>query len=477
MVAIAFRATCALILTLPLLPGGESPWPAEVEGFAPPAPGEHPRLFFRESDLPALREKAETEEGRAILARLREQLDGGDGTSPPPEGMWTISHVAGYGFLYQITGDERYAEAGKAAMEQSLDGVKHREEKRYGFRNPKGALRAGPSLGWHALGYDLCYDGWDEAFRNRVRDALMNYDEGKNMSLAELAVGSRHGPHSNHWGMQIGGAALTLLVLRGDHGVDNRKIESLMAKNRECFIRKLTEGYGDGNYFGIGFGLFDEDEKAAWLWFYERFLQERDREAGTPYDTCSYYPHHSVLSFVNWPVGLEPVDPDEVMPHASIGTTYGYCMFRNRWEDEQDLVVSFLARRPRGHTKKHEIGDVWYTARGEQGRWGEITGEVRHAIVAEDGSAVVRTADGCIAVDFSGASGAPGMLALLGAGAPEQGSVELDGTRVALKFLGTDADPEARVEGGKIVVGEQRVGLEDGRLVLAEFADARTAVE
>ena len=42
-----------------------------VAGFTPVAPGEHPRLLFRKTDLSSLRQKAETPDGKAILCRLR----------------------------------------------------------------------------------------------------------------------------------------------------------------------------------------------------------------------------------------------------------------------------------------------------------------------------------------------------------------------------------------------------------------------
>ena len=43
-----------------------------------PQPGEHPRLFFRKADLAMIRQRADTPEGKAIVARLRETL-GADG--------------------------------------------------------------------------------------------------------------------------------------------------------------------------------------------------------------------------------------------------------------------------------------------------------------------------------------------------------------------------------------------------------------
>ena len=58
--------------------GGEQAWPAPVAGFVAPQPGEHPRLFFRKSELPALRQRAQTPEGKLILARLKKLLGGGE---------------------------------------------------------------------------------------------------------------------------------------------------------------------------------------------------------------------------------------------------------------------------------------------------------------------------------------------------------------------------------------------------------------
>src|SRR5689334_11479548 len=75
-----------IVLTLVLSGAAqEPPWPAPVSGWVAPAPGEHPRLFFRKSDLPRLRDRAKTPEGQAILKRLRFLLDGADGESMPTE--------------------------------------------------------------------------------------------------------------------------------------------------------------------------------------------------------------------------------------------------------------------------------------------------------------------------------------------------------------------------------------------------------
>ena len=211
------------------------PWPAPVAGFVAPALGEHPRLLFRKADLPEIRKRAQTPEGQAVVKRLRVLLNGSDGESMPtvmngsgkayggntakkdagdgkeakegkegeeakggakgelPVGAYTISHAAGYGMLYQLTGEKKYADLGRQCFEKAFEGVRDRDD-RYSWKVPGGALRCGPSIGAYALGYDLCYDGWDTEFRKKVAEAFMHYDEGPNMSLESCRAGQAAAP-------------------------------------------------------------------------------------------------------------------------------------------------------------------------------------------------------------------------------------------------------------------------------------------
>lgn len=268
-----FAATPAVAQEQP-----DTPWPAKVADFTPPAPGEHPRLFFRESDLPELKAFAKTPAGQQMIARLKEQL-GGDGKTDPasaynnmteaygktgpkprsgewPDGTYSVSHPAGYGFLYHLTGDKSYATLGIASFEKALEGQRDRDQQgRYSFRNPGGALRAGPSLGWYALGYDLLYDAMSPEQRKQYASAIETYDEGQWTSLDELARGARHNPGSNHWGMQVGGAGLALLAIKGDPELDKPdRIEKLLEDNRKAMIRNATEGFGDHGWYAEGDG-------------------------------------------------------------------------------------------------------------------------------------------------------------------------------------------------------------------------------
>jgi len=263
------------------------PWFAEVKGFKPPAAGEHPRLLFRRSDLPALRKKAQTPEGKAILKRLGYLLDGKDGQTMTTvfskathaymgggysnsvlnaPGVYTISHAAGYGLLYQLTGEKKYAQFGKQCFEKALAGVRDRDD-RYSFRQPGGALRAGPSLGWYAVGYDLCYDGWDQAAREKFGRAIVEYNEGykdKSVDLEALARGTMP-PGSNHFGMQIGGASLALLAVSGEKWADQKRIDTLLSIAQRSMVRNVSEGFGDGGFFAEGDGTGSMASHIAYL--------------------------------------------------------------------------------------------------------------------------------------------------------------------------------------------------------------------
>ncbi|MFW6106565.1 MAG: hypothetical protein ACOC8H_00220 [bacterium] len=544
----------------------DAPWPAKVEGHQPVQPGEHPRLLFRESDLPALRKKMNTPEGQAILKRLREQLNGGDGKTMPGDmgagpgdgsefehagagSTFTISHVAGYGLLYQLTGEQIYADLARKARDAALAGYRG-ADKRYSLQSPGGALRAGPSLGWYAVGYDLAYDGWDAEYRRKITEFIENYDEGNNMSLEELVRGSRHHPRSNHWGMQVGGGAMALLAIMNDPGVDQDRIDKLLQTSQQAMKRNLTEGLGDGGYFAEGDGtgsmsshiiflpalqawenaagldfytprpnaqwaalrwmlgtvveggkpqfpardgyphnVWDRDgfsgagyfthglgvgtpeQQAAWLWFYNEFFKERDLERGTPYDTVSYLPHVGVMSLVNWPLDIQPVNPAEAIPLASLDDQYNYAMLRNRFQDSDDTIITILATRPRSHTKSKEIGPVWITTGGRRSTWGRMTGEATYFQAMQDGSATLATKDGtALAADFSGNAGGD-MLVMSGPGAPDENTVDLNGRSFSFKFLGDGMAPEPKVDGDAIVVGQQKITYADGHIVLHNTAE------
>ena len=573
--AVAGRVPAGYRVAADTVNADAAPWSVPVPGHVAPAPGEHPRLLFRRADLPALRAKAATPEGRAILQRLRTLLDGAEGTTlpapytpasasapaggkppAPPPGTYTFSHVVGYGLLYQLTGEPRYAELGRQAFARSLAGERDRDG-RYSFRQPGGALRAGPVLGWMAVGYDLCYDGWDAATRETFGRALFDYREVSGESpekttavdLAALTRGTMP-PYSNHFSMQIGGASLVLLALGGEPWIDRPRVDALLRVAGHSMVRNLAEGFGDGGffaegdgtgsmasqivflgavqawrnaagrdfvngprphtrmlslkwiyqtvfregrpdfwpirggyghnvwaragqsgaaYFAAGLGAVNADDRAAMLWCYDRFLATADAARGEPHDTASVYPHFAVSAFVNWPVGLAPRDPAEVLPLVYRDTVSGFYCWRDRWRDGDDTVITVLTDEVRGFMGAKAETALSLNTRGQHLAWGRVTpGVPRHWSASPRGETSALTfADGtAFAVDFSGASGAGVMLVTTG---PATGrTVRLGATALTFFFPTTDTPPALRMEGDTIVVGRQRITLANGNLTLAE---------
>ncbi|MCH8540681.1 MAG: DUF4962 domain-containing protein [Opitutales bacterium] len=563
-----------LLLLIPMLTVSlfssedSSPWPAPVADHEAVAPGEHPRLFFRQADLPALRARAETPEGQAIIERLRELLGGGEAMpeayrpidapfgdrTPPidlPEGAYTMSHAAGFGLLYQLTGEQKYADLGAESFRWAFEGIRDRDRTgRYGWKERTGNLRAGPVLGWYAVAYDLLYDGLDEDFRIEVAQAIQNFDQGGSTTLSNLAGGASHHPFSNHWGMQVGGAALALLAIKGDPGVDDEKIAPLLEESQEAMIRVMTEGFGDGGffaegdgpgtmashivflpalqawrtaggqdfltprphaqwmakrwmflahmqdgeidfrpkrggyphnvwardtlsgggYFAYGFGVLEESLQPGLHWMYNEWLKEADKERGTPFDTVSPYPHTAVLAFINFPLESEPEDPNEVWPRRNRDRDHDFYAWRNRFQDENDVIISVLGKTTPGYIKAEAESAVSILTGGELIEWAPFSdGIAEEYDIREHGGSVLQFGDGeSFAVDFSGTSGRDVLLVRTTREAPEEGeSLRLGEQYLDFLFLGDGETPTVELRDDQVHAGEQVITLTDeGRLSL-----------
>ena len=583
------KSTCialaALLCAAPLFGAEEAndnPWYAPVKDFQPPKQGEHPRLLFRRGDLDELRKKAQTPEGKAILKRLRFLLDGKDGETmttvfrtpgndikPDTPGVYTMGHVAGYGLLYQLTGRKKYADFGGQCFEKALEGMRDRDF-RYSFRTPGGPLRAGPSVGWYAVGYDLCHDGWDEARREKFGRAIAEYREDScspredlTSDLEVLARGTRFlGPNfrrnrgtlpsSNHFGLQVGGAALALLAVSDEKWVDQDRIDELLAVNQKSMIGNVTDGFGDGGffaegdgtgsmasqiaylsglqawknaagkdfvnvgrpnvrmttlkwiyltiirdgkpdfwpirgcyggnvwarrglsgagYFAIGFGGVSREHQAAMKWYYDRFMAKTDAAAGHPCDTASVYPHLAVSAFVNWPVDVEARNPAEVLPLCYRDSLRSFYAWRNRWQDENDTIISVLLEPCEGYGGYRQTNPddtIYLNTMGKHVQWGKVAhGKPKYWWSSPKGQTSSLTmADGTsVAVDFTGAGGADVMLVTT---AKADGTtVEIDAKPLTFYFPTTEKPPAIKVEDKTIIVGKQRITVKDGNLVLA----------
>jgi len=247
-----------------------APWWTPVKDFAPVKPGEHPRMLFRKADVPALRAKAKTDEGKAIVARLRTLL-GKNGQALPaifndtppdnhmkgpdlPLGAFTTWHGAGYGMLYQLTGDAKYAELSRKAVELAFAGKIDRDN-RYSWIKPGTSLRAGSILAGTALAYDLSYDAWPADFRKRVVREIQTYAKvaasGETITLAHLAGRNGYPPSSNHYGAYLGAGAAVLAIM-GDEGADDAVLKKRLGEYEKMLVQVLCQGFGDRGWYAEG---------------------------------------------------------------------------------------------------------------------------------------------------------------------------------------------------------------------------------
>jgi hypothetical protein len=252
-----FRKAIATVVLLCVTATAFADWPAKVKGHVPPKPGEHPRLLFRKSDLPELRKRAQTPAGKMLIERTIYLLDGADHVR---EGdRYTMFDAAAFGFLYQITGEKKYADLAKQSQDKLWTQGTLDRDKRYSLVPPNEPMRAGPSLYAAALAYDLCYDAWDADYRKDQAQKIFTYrgkskKRGGEISLERMALKPDNpNPVSNHFALQVGGAGLSLLALQGDPELTREQhatLEKWMGGVRKNAIKVMTEDFGESGYFG-----------------------------------------------------------------------------------------------------------------------------------------------------------------------------------------------------------------------------------
>ena len=179
------------------------PWPVPVKGHKPLRPGEHPRLIFRRGDIPVLRKRMNTPEGRKVVEELKADLEldktgfGYGWCRRPPtqaheggHGNWAAAHA----FLYVLTGDEAEARRARELVALAMQKVATGQDETW--------VHTWPPAG-SALAYDLCYGAWEADFRRSVagwldRVAFTWTDEPRDYrpqdSTSAIRDFSPHGP-------------------------------------------------------------------------------------------------------------------------------------------------------------------------------------------------------------------------------------------------------------------------------------------
>ena len=556
--------------------GASESWPASATNWKAVKPNEHPRLLFRASDLPALRRKARTPEGKVIVERLKKLIGhdeleiqcnphptrnvGPKGMTSLPVGAFTVFHPAGNGMLYQLTGDKRCAVTAREQLEKLLDGQPDRDE-RYAWKRPGTGFRLGIVNQGVAMAYDLCHDAWPGDFRRRVVKAILEQSTkshagngGKPITLEFLCKGVGYPPGSNHAGAAIGGAGMAVLAVRGDDGADAEQVEALMEQLDKSIKTQLTKAFGDhgwfaenihpgriasntgitpllqsmkiaagrdyitprpnGQYlslrwvyeivpikgrahipsrgpygghdlyrrapmishsgeFSIGMGAVDPKYVPAMAWTYHHFVEPGQAKV----HDAIMYPHQCIYALVNWPItdrGVQTVNPGDVLPRTLHDSIHHYFLFRNRWQDANDVVVTVYAGGgPRGYHKPAP-GPVLVLGMGKVLSFGRMRGKVDHYSAEADGSGLVTVAGTGLAVCFSGIGDADAAVVMAGNNARLPSvkgdqfatrTVDAGGASYHVLTLSASGEhPSVRAQGDSVVVGKREVTWDGQRM-------------
>lgn len=479
-------------------------WPKTIPNHIPIAAGEHPRLLFRRYELPAVRQRATTPLGQAIVSQLTTSLakEIEYGGYEPTGGY----HAAGHCFLYALTGDKQASETAWKLVENSMN--------RPGSR----LLEQSSIVAGVALAYDMCYSGWE---RDRLKSiAGWLAQEAQTAIAGTRGNGWNPNPQSN-WNARVRGAAglAAMAILREPpeffgEPTDVERLLTIAERNIQRFLTIAigdrgfgTEGdlytrdsllmvlpflhayqnvvgqdaiasssaewllphyvmrmvgtgadvstptYGrhrkgpTGSLFAVGLGMVPKAFESGVLWFFNRHWGwEGDRSFGIE------LPHEAAFALVGYPLDVVPENPAGVLGRVLVDDRKGFYVFRDRWQDENDFVTSiYLKREPLGGSWSFpEAGSfrIW----GLGGRWaiadpynekresenvvvmpntpgwgdaqpiffeahadgsGVVSMRMDHVYRDKDTPPIGLESVRSLAVDYSGASGAPGLFALV----------------------------------------------------------------
>jgi len=386
-------------------------WTEPAPAFKPLGPNEHPRLIFRKSDLPMLKKRLETPEGKAIMERFLSQLPRQHARHDKNKPFFP----AGYALAWQLTGDKAHAEKAKELLA--------------GMLNLGGSqdIHYGPEAQSIAVTLDLCYDAWDAEFRQRVIDNLAK----RTRDLFNLSGGARGGaslsPWHNHEGVRAGSGGVAAICLLGEKTSDGKDIPDvermvhIFARSirryfqfngtsntgfclEGAFYKRMTWNSGPGHliqayrtalggdplagWWGhwamlgewmdqppadrvvaadslgddqsaglwtVGLVTVPESMKAGARWLFDRaYGLEGNRTFGI------LWAYHAGYVLMNYPFDVPAQPPSESLPWVAPDPTGGYWIFRRPWRDGKDSLIVLHLCSGLWHGCHHErCGRIW----------------------------------------------------------------------------------------------------------------------
>ncbi|MBN1865338.1 MAG: heparinase II/III family protein [Victivallales bacterium] len=254
-----------------------------------PPPGQHPRLIFTREQLPAIRERAISEEGQKYLAALKHFAHGGRGeiaeAALGKDPKWiedmrkdALVHWGGFlprcrtaALIYQITGDSKDADiavtlfriwltANKDGKSEGTTGMFH--------ENPDGSFK--PIASWGSADYALAYDWvWElltEDERERTRKIFSSWlgeptkaaMAGEWYALSPFPTG-RLITNSNWGSLYSSNLGVSSLVIEGESGFDEGILKDCMKIARGYIGQSISSDGAmfEGMSYAWGFGTKD----------------------------------------------------------------------------------------------------------------------------------------------------------------------------------------------------------------------------
>jgi len=230
------------------------PHPRSVAGHVAVKAQEHPRLLVRASEVDALRKRAASDD-KAMVDAIRRTLSSGDtgNAAPGVKRQCAGFEAAGYATLYLLQGD-------KADADRAADAA-NRAMQRLGATTGADFAR---ELAGLAVAYDHACNGWTDAQRREVRDALFNrawpmlaveeYDSIAESPFASGGViGVVHGAHDHRLATIRAAAGIALLAIDRDDQIDHDRTQlglTIVERSLRRWSRAAigSNGSGNGNY-------------------------------------------------------------------------------------------------------------------------------------------------------------------------------------------------------------------------------------
>ncbi len=217
----------------------------------PPKPVEHPSLYFREKDIPALRQKIKSGIPKLVYEymlnatdRYRRRL---------PEWKKAGAHVVGRSliqtaFVYVMTGEQKHFDSTMAMIDKIMsfehdpDMVKTTMIKEHRYN----VLERGRQLSAFVLVYDWLYHKISPQKRDKIRQFIA--DEANRLYVYNECI--ERNLESGNWGPWIGaGYGMAGILLRDEHKWADKWIES----EKHIFSVNLKKSGEDFGYFLNGF--------------------------------------------------------------------------------------------------------------------------------------------------------------------------------------------------------------------------------